>query len=75
MAVVEAGGSLTATLDDPAEARQQLEATEATLLRSIADRLGQFRNLDLLIPPVPPDVRQRASELGIELPGQEERVS
>ena len=57
---------------DPAEARQQLEATDVTLLRSIADRLDQFRALNLVVPPVPPDVRNRAIELGIKLPGQED---
>jgi transcriptional regulator with XRE-family HTH domain len=70
--VVAESGVLTIQ-GDPAEARQQLEATEVTLLRSIADRLDQFRALELAIPPVPMDVRKRAEELGIKLlPDQED---
>ncbi len=56
---------------DLAEARRELDAIEAAQLRAIADRLGQFRALQLPVPPVPPDVRKRAAELDIELPGQE----
>jgi transcriptional regulator with XRE-family HTH domain len=57
---------------DPAEARRDLEATETRTLQSIANQLGQFRDLaHLPVPQVPPDVRKRAVELGIELPGQE----
>lgn len=67
-----ADADVLTTLGDPAEARRQLEATEVTLLRSVADRLGQFRALNLPVPPVPPDVVKRATELGINLPGQEE---
>jgi transcriptional regulator with XRE-family HTH domain len=52
---------------DLAETRRTLEATEVAQLRAVADRLGQFRALGLPVPPVPPDVRQRAAELGIEL--------
>jgi transcriptional regulator with XRE-family HTH domain len=47
------------------------ETAEASKLQSIANELGQFRALQLPVPQVPPDVRKRAVELGIELPGQE----
>lgn len=57
---------------DPAAAKGDWEAAEARTLQLIATQLGQFRKLGYLpIPQMPPDVRKRAAELGIELPGQE----
>ncbi len=70
-AVADAG-VLSVVRGDPAEARRTLEAAEEAQLRAVADRLGQFRQLQLPVPQMPPDVRKRAVELGIELPGQEE---
>jgi transcriptional regulator with XRE-family HTH domain len=61
---------------DPVEARREVEAAEARTFQSIANQLEQFRILDYLpVPQVPSDVRKRAVELGIELPGQEKLAS
>ena len=68
--VVTEPGVIT-TFGDPAGMRRTTEAAEASTLRAIADRLGQFRALGLSVPPLPPEVCKRAVELGIDLPGQE----
>lgn len=57
---------------DTVVVRQSQEATEAPVLRSIAAQLAVFLALAGAVPPVGPDVRERAAELGIELPGQED---
>jgi transcriptional regulator with XRE-family HTH domain len=69
--VVVAEPGVITTFGDPTEMRRTTEAAEASTLRAIADRLGQFRALGLSVPPLPPEVCKRAVELGIDLPGQE----
>ncbi len=56
---------------DLEEARRQLDAPETAQLRAIADRLRQFRELQLPVPQMPANVGKRAAELGVELPGQD----
>lgn len=68
---VVAGDVVVGSDSDPVEAGRDWEAAEASTLQSIANQLGQFHALQLPVPPVPADLRKRAAELGIELPGQE----
>lgn len=54
-----------------AETRSVVRNGEMEVLREIGDHLGQFRALQLSIPPMPEDIRKHAAQLGIELPGQD----
>lgn len=57
--------------DDAWDSDQAAER-ERNVLAQLAVPLGKLRDWSMPVPPVPSDVRKRAAELGIELPGQED---
>jgi transcriptional regulator with XRE-family HTH domain len=59
--------------DDLGRRLQKIEQNpevEKDLLESIARKLRELADWDLAVPPLPPDVRERAVALGVELPEQ-----
>jgi transcriptional regulator with XRE-family HTH domain len=60
--------------DDLGRRLQEIEQNpevERYLLDSIAKHLRELDDWDLPVPPLPLDLRDRAAELGVDLPGQE----